>query len=804
MSNDTEEIQIKLLTDAPSHDNTLGHFKNLAENLKKIIKILSDYKENNQENNINNTIGILGSWGSGKSTLIEMLKKEKDYEIFIFDSWSHKDDFIKRAFLIELVNFLDERIKKTFKGYSLKLISNIPYKFSEGTKEIDNKNDKKINSKITIGEYIKKSIKIIKSNSDPISNIKLLDKISILSLISLPFIISFIFSIFLKSITSNQSKIELTKYGLPATIVIIIILSLVITFAVIGIARFLFNKNSAIFLKKAETEESTSSAENFDFTNYDFQDVFTHILNKYKYTEYQKANPDKKLLIVFDNLDRVEDEAIIRCISLIQTIIESSKSSNIASDLLNNLYIVVPIDEERFKNAVGSVFGEYKKYSKEESIKTKNDVMRLIKEVLSPSANINAANIVNPYASNYINQNADLNYSESIYELEQAFTDRIFTYVLKIPDLESWVDFFQEKFNEVFQFEINEDSNKKLIEIKKEANHVIYIFWTCRKSTAKLTPREIKNFLNELAINYMYWENNSNDDINISIQALYVALSKYNAEYMKKIDFISENAINDDNINNLIDLVSSFINIDNNKIIEFLLMQKYKTEKASEIMNKYKFYNIVLKYINSNDDIDEAVKLIKVNGDQTKIQFFIQDLLAKYKNEIMQNLSILGNTYLVLNKFFSYQKEQNDFQKEIKRLIYYYLEEAINKSSSLNIVLNFIINEFSGEGISNLLMIKQDTKKSNKIMEKFFELVLSSQYNNFIINDLGDNQEKKEMFFKGLRIISSKMPLIKLLEEAKNELLKKNPDASSSGKNIKDCADTIKKELEKSLKRSLT
>ncbi|MHB1665691.1 MAG: hypothetical protein ACYCT7_10625 [bacterium] len=35
-----------------------------------------------------------------------------------------------------------------------------------------------------------------------------------------------------------------------------------------------------------------------------------------------------------------------------------------------------------------------------------------------------------------------------------------------------------------------------------------------------------------------------------------------------------------------------------------------------------------------------------------------------------------------------------------------------------------------------------------------------------------------------------------LLEKAESELLKKNPDASDSGENIKKCAKIIKKELE--------
>ncbi|MHA1868970.1 MAG: P-loop NTPase fold protein, partial [Candidatus Heimdallarchaeaceae archaeon] len=60
------------------------------------------------KNNSLGVIGIEGEWGSGKSNLIELLRKElkNKYYIYIYDAWGHQEDSQRRAFLEELTEEL--------------------------------------------------------------------------------------------------------------------------------------------------------------------------------------------------------------------------------------------------------------------------------------------------------------------------------------------------------------------------------------------------------------------------------------------------------------------------------------------------------------------------------------------------------------------------------------------------------------------------------------------------------------------------------------------------------------------------
>lgn len=60
-------------------------------------------------------IGIEGSWGSGKSNLVEIVKKKlsekyesKNFHFFTYDIWGHQEDLQRKAILEELVNNLVE------------------------------------------------------------------------------------------------------------------------------------------------------------------------------------------------------------------------------------------------------------------------------------------------------------------------------------------------------------------------------------------------------------------------------------------------------------------------------------------------------------------------------------------------------------------------------------------------------------------------------------------------------------------------------------------------------------------------
>jgi predicted KAP-like P-loop ATPase len=60
-------------------------------------------------------VGIDGGWGTGKSNLIELVRKkiESDsvYHFFLYDAWGHQNDLPRRSILEELTDYLTEDSK---------------------------------------------------------------------------------------------------------------------------------------------------------------------------------------------------------------------------------------------------------------------------------------------------------------------------------------------------------------------------------------------------------------------------------------------------------------------------------------------------------------------------------------------------------------------------------------------------------------------------------------------------------------------------------------------------------------------
>ncbi|BCD60389.1 MULTISPECIES: P-loop NTPase fold protein [unclassified Nitratiruptor] len=107
MDKNQRESQVKFLDDIPFTKDELKLHENIAKTIKEILNLTKDKNKK--------TIGLFGSWGSGKSTIIEILKNDiGENKVFIFDSWFHKGDFLKRAFLLELARKLKVE-KKEYK-----------------------------------------------------------------------------------------------------------------------------------------------------------------------------------------------------------------------------------------------------------------------------------------------------------------------------------------------------------------------------------------------------------------------------------------------------------------------------------------------------------------------------------------------------------------------------------------------------------------------------------------------------------------------------------------------------------------
>lgn len=63
-------------------------------------------------------LGVEGSWGSGKSNLLKLIEnklencEKKTYQIFLYDVWGHQEDLQRKSILEEMVTFLENKVSK--------------------------------------------------------------------------------------------------------------------------------------------------------------------------------------------------------------------------------------------------------------------------------------------------------------------------------------------------------------------------------------------------------------------------------------------------------------------------------------------------------------------------------------------------------------------------------------------------------------------------------------------------------------------------------------------------------------------
>lgn len=88
-----------LLPDSPAQTDAFGSHERLASAIAELISSDTGGK----------SIALTGSWGSGKSTVITLLKSKLEAyaRVFVFDAWAHEGDPLRRAFLERLIDFTE-------------------------------------------------------------------------------------------------------------------------------------------------------------------------------------------------------------------------------------------------------------------------------------------------------------------------------------------------------------------------------------------------------------------------------------------------------------------------------------------------------------------------------------------------------------------------------------------------------------------------------------------------------------------------------------------------------------------------
>jgi hypothetical protein len=95
-----------------------------VETLEKIIK----------GSDTPHTIGLFGSWGSGKSSIIKTLQEKLNNDksckikVFIYDAWKYAKDDFRRTFILELKKFFGLETTKEEELFYKDKIEDVQYK----------------------------------------------------------------------------------------------------------------------------------------------------------------------------------------------------------------------------------------------------------------------------------------------------------------------------------------------------------------------------------------------------------------------------------------------------------------------------------------------------------------------------------------------------------------------------------------------------------------------------------------------------------------------------------------------------
>lgn len=246
-------------------------------------------------------IGLDGPWGSGKSNVIQMLaeKLSDTHHFFIYDAWSHQEDLQRRTFLEEL------------------------------TEDLTNKN-------IVDRDYWRKQLKNLLAKEKTVVS-KVVPRLSIAILITL-FIATLI--PISKAITDSMNDAQWAEKIwislIPFGVAIIVYVAAGLMTGVWGIQELF-----AIY-KESETEKTMSEV------------ISESEPSAAKFRKWMKqlegALESKKLVIVFDNMDRLPNEKVQSLWSNIHTFFSEDKK-------YTKISVIVPFDREH----IGIAFGGTRK-----------------------------------------------------------------------------------------------------------------------------------------------------------------------------------------------------------------------------------------------------------------------------------------------------------------------------------------------------------------------------------------------------------------------------------------------------------
>lgn len=279
------------------------------------------------------TIGLFSKWGSGKSSIIDQLtvdiKTEKGTNVFVFDAWKYQEDSLRRTFLIKLEKFL-----------------------------IDNNYD--VPKDILQSFYRKKTATVATTqeitDKKEVANTNFFCKIwnqykLVIIFLLIPFLLGVVFYVLGDYYPQNKFVNGVKSF-----------LSYVNSLAWLGLIAGIFLKpiaekalekiTSKIFESTKTYTEIRTQVEEEDRLNSpeQFENVFNEMIKTVK---------EGKLVIVFDNIDRVQGDIALKILSTIKTFLDPIEKSKVI--------FIVPCDSDAINKQIVAFYNNQKSEDFDES-----------------------------------------------------------------------------------------------------------------------------------------------------------------------------------------------------------------------------------------------------------------------------------------------------------------------------------------------------------------------------------------------------------------------------------------------------
>src|SRR6266568_8835281 len=278
------ECPTKLLSDSPAENDAFGQHKNVAQAIGTLVDDEADGK----------AVALFGSWGSGKSTVVQILKNifigRKDRHVFVFDAWAHQGDPLRRSFLeqqiisLSKVKWIGESraSEDSWKATREKLARRL--KITE-TKRVPQLTERGM---WVLLAALLAPVGLAAISAASISNKWILGVAVFFSLLPL----------FAILITKSQTADPDERKGLDKET-----------------SEFL-----SLFVKRFETLDRNETIETPEPTSIEFGEIFRRLLSE------ALGEKGRKLVIVIDNLDRVPTSEALAVWATMRTFFEHSGS----------------------------------------------------------------------------------------------------------------------------------------------------------------------------------------------------------------------------------------------------------------------------------------------------------------------------------------------------------------------------------------------------------------------------------------------------------------------------------------------